>query len=261
MNLTILDWTIIGPAFLAGILVISTHVPLGQEVLKRGIIFIDLAIAQVAGLGVIAADTIIGETEGFMVQMAAVTAALLAAALLNWTEKHWLKHQEAIIGTLFILAATASILLLAGNPHGGEYLKDLLVGQILWSTWESLLPTAILYGVLLGIWFTTRDKTGRIVFYVTFSFAVTASVQLVGIYLVFASLIIPALSTIRLQDHKRLWVGYALGVASYLTGILLSALLDQPTGAIIVWSMAMLGILTGHLIKLITNQGPTSAHT
>ena len=229
----------------------STHMPLGQEVLKRGIIFIDLAIAQVAGLGVIAADTFIGETEGFTVQIAAVTAALLAAAGLNWTEKRWPQFQEPLIGTLFVLAATGSILLLTENPHGGEYLKNLLVGQILWTTWSSLIPTAILYAVLLIIWFSTYNNIGNMIFYITFSFAVTASVQLVGVYLVFASLIIPALTTVRLQGNKRLWVGYLLGALSYFTGIVLSAVLDLPTGAMIVWTMAMMGIITGYIIKLV----------
>jgi len=129
----ILDWTIIGPALAAGLLILSTHVPLGQEVLKRGIIFIDLAIAQVAGLGVIAAHGMNWDPSGLEVQLVAVSAALVAALGLNWSEKRWPRIQEPLIGILFILAATGGILLLAGNPHGSEHLKELLVGQILWS--------------------------------------------------------------------------------------------------------------------------------
>src|SRR5210317_2349484 len=147
-----LDWSIIGPAFAAGLIVLSTHVPLGQEVLRRGIIFIDLAIAQVAGLGVIAAYALDWDPEGVQVQIAAVTAALLAAAGLNWTEKRWPKIQESIIGVLFILAATGGILLLTGNPHGSEHLKELLVGQILWQTWSSLIPIAVLSTIVLVAW-------------------------------------------------------------------------------------------------------------
>jgi zinc/manganese transport system permease protein len=134
MNWELLDWTIVGPALAAGLIILSTHVPLGHEVLKRGIIFIDLALAQIAGLGVIAAHSMDWEQDGFEVQIAAVSAALLAAVGLNWTEKRWPKKQEPLIGILFILAATGGILLLAGNPHGSEHLKELLVGQILWST-------------------------------------------------------------------------------------------------------------------------------
>ena len=118
--------------FVAGLLVLATHVPLGTQVLARGIVFIDLAIAQIAGLGVIAADALGFEPQGWAVQVAALAAALLGALLLTWTEKRWPDVQEALIGVLFVLAASAGMLLLANNPHGGEHLKDLLVGQILW---------------------------------------------------------------------------------------------------------------------------------
>lgn len=253
MSWDLLDWSIVGPALLAGILVLSTHVPLGQVVLKRGIIFIDLAIAQIAALGVIAADTIGWEENVYAVQIAAVGAALIAATLLNWTEKRWPETQEALIGTLFVLAATGSILLLAENPHGGDYLKDLLVGQILWTTWDTLIPIAVLYSVLLVVWFGAREKIGDAGFYITFAFAVTAAVQVVGVYLVFASLILPALATRRLHGKVRLLSGYAVGVLSYLAGIVLSALFDLPTGAVTVWTMATIalaaGFAIGHVVK------------
>lgn len=249
MNWELVDWSIIGPALAAGLLVLSTHVPLGQEVLKRGIIFIDLAIAQVAALGVIAADGLGGNEHGWKVQAAAVTAALLAAAGLNWTEKRWPRQQEALIGILFILAATGGILLLANNPHGGEHLQDLLVGQILWSTWSSLLPVAVLYVILLAIWLPFRERIGPLGFYVTFAFAVTASVQVVGVYLVFASLIIPALATLPMQGPNRVLTGYALGGISYFIGICLSALFDLPTGAVIVWTMACCAVLAGFILS------------
>jgi len=90
----LLDWSIVGPALVAGLIVLSTHVPLGQEVLKRGIIFIDLAIAQVAGLGVIAAYAMEWDPQGIQVQIAAVGAALIAAIGLHWTEKRRPAIQE-----------------------------------------------------------------------------------------------------------------------------------------------------------------------
>jgi zinc/manganese transport system permease protein len=248
VNWELLDWLIIGPAIVAGLLVLSTHVPLGQVVLKRGIIFIDLAVAQVAALGVIAAGAMGLEENVYAVQVAAVGAALLAAAGLNWTEKHWPGIQEALIGTLFVLAATGSILLLAENPHGGEYLKDILVGQILWTTWHMLIPIAILYVVLLAVWFTSSEKIGRAGFYITFAFAITAAVQIVGVYLVFASLILPALATRRLLGRNRLMAGYGVGGLSFIVGIALSALLDLPTGAVVVWTMAVVAVLASYLI-------------
>ena len=240
-----LNWSILGPALFAGFLVLSTHVPLGQEVLKRGIIFIDLAIAQIAGLGVLAAGVMGWEEHLWAVQISAVTAALLASAGLSWTEKRWPESQEPLIGILFVLAATGSILLLAGNPHGAQHMKDLLVGQILWSTWTSLVHMTLLYAVLLTVWFKWHKQIGHKGFYVIFAFAVTASVQFVGVYLVFASLIIPALATQRLHGTQRLVTGYLLGALAFIAGIVLSALFDLPTGAVIVWTMAMLAIIAG----------------
>jgi zinc/manganese transport system permease protein len=245
----LIDWTIVGPALVAGIIVLSTHVPLGQVVLERGIIFIDLAIAQVAGLGVIAAHTMDWDPDGFEVQIAAVSAALIVAVGLHWTEKRWLKIQEPLIGILFILAATGGILLLAGNPHGSEHLKELLVGQILWQTWSSLLPIAALYALVLIVWFVMHPRSGALTFYLAFAVTVTASVQIVGIYLVFASLIIPALATTGIRRGNRLVAGYLIGVLSYFIGIVLSALLDLPTGAVIVWSMAVVALLIGFIIS------------
>ena len=241
----LLDWSILAPAMVTGMLVLSTHVPLGQEVLKRGIIFIDLAIAQIAGLGVLLAGVMGFEDNMLAVQISAVSAALLASSVLHWTEKRWPQSQEALIGSLFVLAATGSILLLAGNPHGAEHLKDLLVGQILWVTWDMLVPIALLYAVLLIAWFRWHGRFGRKGFYIVFAFAVTASVQLVGVYLVFSSLILPALATRRLSGRSRIWTGYLLGACAFLTGVVLSALFDLPTGAVVVWTMAMLGLIFG----------------
>lgn len=244
-----MDWSIIGPAVVAGLVVLSTHVPLGQEVLKRGIIFIDLAIAQVAALGVIAAHAMDWDPNGVEVQIAAVSAALLAALGLNWTEKRWPRIQEPLIGILFILAATGGILLLSGNPHGSEHLKELLVGQILWTTWSSLLPISILYAVVLAIWFTLQPRFGALVFYLAFAVVVTASVQIVGIYLVFASLIIPALATTGIRRGNRLMAGYLIGGISFLLGIVLSFVFDLPTGAVVVWCMALVAVCVGFFIS------------
>jgi zinc/manganese transport system permease protein len=243
MNFDSLDISILGPAFVAGLLVLSTHVPLGQEVLRRGIIFIDLAIAQIAGLGIIAADSFGWETDGWEVQLVAITAALLGAGLLNQVEKRLPDIEEALIGVLFVLAATGGILLLANNPHGGEHLKDLLVGQILWVSYDQLWPVALLYAVVLAAWFGMRIKQRRLGFYSLFAITVTASVQLVGVYLVFASLIVPALATRLLPDKQRLWLGYVIGLLGYGLGLALSALFDLPSGAIVAWMLAVTAVL------------------
>ena len=242
MNLDTLNLTILGSAFLAGLLVLATHVPMGQQVLQRGIVFIDLAIAQIAALGVITADALGWEPQGAAVQGAAFCAALLGALLLTWTEKRWPEVQEALIGGLFVLAASAGIILLANNPHGGEHLKDLLVGQILWVSTAQLILAVFLTTLILGLWFGFRERLGRTGFYVMFALAVTTSVQLVGVYLVFSSLIMPALAVQKWPQHKRLAGGYMIGGIAYAAGLALSAIFDLPSGAVIVWCLAATGL-------------------
>ena len=243
LNWSALDWSILGPALLAGLLVLLTHVPLGMQVLERGIVFIDLAIAQIAGLGVIAADALGLPEGGVAVQAAALSAALIGAALLTWTERRAAAQQEALIGVMFILAACAGILVLSGNPHGGEHLKDLLVGQILWVNatqlyWLTGLSAALLLVMGSGV----MRRAGRFGFYAVFALAVTASVQLVGVYLVFSSLIIPALATRRFTGMRRRVIAYAIGAVGYALGLALSALFDLPSGAVIVWALAACGL-------------------
>lgn len=169
MNWHAIDLSILGPALVAGILVLSTHVPMGREVLKRGIIFVDLAVAQLAGLGVIVASTLGWEIHGYAAQAAAFGAAIAGAVLLTWVERNLQSVQEAIIGVMFVLAATASMLLLANNPRGGDELKDLLVGQILWVDMGSLVPAIVLSVLVLIAWFFMRDRIQRVGFYLLFS--------------------------------------------------------------------------------------------
>jgi zinc/manganese transport system permease protein len=242
MSLSSVDLVIIGPALVAGLVVLATHVPMGMQVLRRGIVFIDLAIAQIAGLGVIAADALGLEPQGWGVQVSALSAALAGALVLTWTERLWPEVQEALIGVLFVLAASAGLLLLANNPHGGEHLKDLLVGQILWVSYPQLLPAALLTALILGLWLGPGRRMGAAAFYLLFAGAVTVSVQLVGIYLVFSSLIVPALACRHYPPGLRLYMGYGLGVAGYAMGLLLSALYDLPSGAVIVLSLVLLAI-------------------
>ena len=244
------ELSILAPALTVGLLVLATHVALGQMVLSRGIIFIDLAIAQVAGLGVIAADTMGWEPHGWRVQAAAVVAALLVAVILHWTSKRWEEIQEALIGIAFILAATGGILILSGNPHGSEHLKELLVGQILWVTYAQLLPIALLTLLCLLTWFLFPLRMQGIGFYAMFALVITASVQLVGVYLVFASLIVPALATRHISGRNRRYMwGYFIGTAGYLSGLVASILWDLPPGALIVWGLAVFAVAFSWLVS------------
>jgi zinc/manganese transport system permease protein len=249
VNWQALDAAILLPALLAGLLVLATHVPLGRQVLARGIIFIDLAVAQIAGLGVIAAHTLGLHPEGLAVQAAAFGAALLGAGLLYLGERRWPQLQEALIGSVFVLAASAAVLLLAGDPRGGEHLQELLAGQVLWVTRADLLPVALLSALVLAAWFGLGARRSSLAFYGLFAVAVTASVQLVGVYLVFASLILPALGSRGYARGAGLAVGYGIGVGGYGLGLAGSALFDLPAGPAITWALALCALVGALLTR------------
>lgn len=242
MSAATVDVSIVWPALIAGLLVTATHVPLGIQVLDRGIVFIDLAVAQIAGLGVIFADWLGWAPQGWAVQAAALAAALSGALLLTITDKLWPDVQEAVIGVTFVLAANLAILLLASNPRGAEHLKDLLIGQILWVNPARLPMEALIYATILAIWFSLGERIGRIGFYALFACAVTVSVQLVGLYLVFTTLIVPALATRRLRRY-RVAACYVLGAVGYSAGLGVSLVSDLPPGPLIVATMTLLGFV------------------
>ena len=241
-----LELDIIGVPLLAGLLVVSTHIPLGREVLRRGIIFIDLAVAQIAGLGVIAALAFGWDVGGWQAQVVAAGSALLGATLIRSFEHFWPEIQEALIGITFVLAATGGLLLLAGNPHGAEHLSELLAGQLLWVDVDQLIAIAMAYLPVLLIWYWLGP--GRLRFYLLFAVTVTASVQLVGVYLVFSSLIIPAVAIRRLQGIAAIATGYGLGTVAFAGGLLCSLWFDWPAGPTVVWMLALLGSVLGIVI-------------
>ena len=249
LNFSALDPSLLLPPLIAGLLVLATHVPLGRRVLARGIIFLDLAIAQIAVLGVIAAHAFDLAAEGWPTQLAAAAAALAGAALLAVCERRWPEIQEALIGSAFVVAASLGVLLLAGDPHGGEHLSELLTGQILWVGTPQIMQIALLYAALIAFWWVRGTRLGSLGFYLIFALAITASVQLVGVYLVFASLILPALAVRGWSPRAGLVVGWTIGALAYAGGLAASALFDLPTGPAIVIALAVLALLGGTLLR------------
>jgi zinc/manganese transport system permease protein len=132
---------------------------------------------------------------------------------------------------------------LANNPHGGEHLKDLLVGQILWVSPAQLWTAAIASSGLLAVIAWRGERLTGLAFYAVFALAITITVQLIGVYLVFTSLIVPALATTGMHGRWRWAVAYSIGATGYVTGLVLSAVLDLPSGAMIVWTLALSGLL------------------
>lgn len=240
------DWSLMGAPLVAGLLVASTHVVLGRRVLERGIIFIDISIAQVAALGSVLAATwglAPEEGGGWQGQVAAGVAALVASGLLAWTERRLRFVQEALIGSLYVVAASVALLVLASNPHGAEHMQELLAGQILWVGFGQVWPVAVLYALVLATWFLWAHRLPA-AFYFLFAFTVMASVQLVGVYLVFATLILPALGAHGLHERAGLLVGWAIGALGYALGLWLSVPLDVPAGPLVVCALAALALLT-----------------
>ncbi len=236
--------SILLPAFAAGILVLSTHVVLGRQVLKRGIIFIDLAIAQVAALGaiVVRMDHDLSELAYAYVWMPALFA-LAGAGIIAWLAKFMKDELEAMIGCFYVLSAVSAMLLLSNDPHGAELLKQLMSGQILWVSWQQLLLPAVAYSAILALIFTKPKVLNGTYFYLLFALVITLSVELVGVYLVFSTLILPALAINKLKSNKALFWAYGVGLVGYLFGLMLSASLDLPSGATIVATLAIIATL------------------
>lgn len=239
---------IVLPAATAGLMIAVIHGPLGIEVLRRGIIFIDLAIAQIAGLCVVLVKLWLHEPSWTLTQLAAGLAALLAAALFRWVEKALPHEQEAIIGSSFILAASAVLLALANHPQGGEEIQHILSGQMLFISWAEILAFLPLYVAATTLWFCFPRIRSGLGFFALFALVVTASVQLVGVYVVFASLILPALAVNRSTGPGEK-VAVMIGSIAVVASIALSVASDLPTGPILVFSLA----LTATVFRLTQN--------
>jgi zinc/manganese transport system permease protein len=241
---------ITGPALVAGLMIALTHAPLGLEVLKRGIIFMDLAIAQIAGLGLVAAKTLMPEPAWWIPQGIALACALLAGLFFRLVERKAPGQQEALIGCSFVLAACLALLLLADHPHGGEEIQHLLSGQILFVAWADIVAHAPVYAGILALWFLTPALRKGLGFYLLFAIAITSSVQLAGIYIVFASLILPALAAV--NSRNPLVPAWACGIVAVISGIFLSVILDAPAGPLLViaYVCASALILGGRFIRI-----------
>ena len=236
------------PAFAAGLLVTVIHAPLGIEVLRRNIVFIDLATAQVVGLAIIVLGMWIEDPPWLTRQSASLGAGVAIALFFRWIERRSPAEQEAVIGSCFIVAASAAILALADDPHGGEELQHVLAGQILFVSWGDIASFLPIYGLVAALWITrpgVRSGTG---FFVLFALAITASVQLVGVYVVFASLILPALAS---RSGTRFILRRALvsGAVAVVGATFVSAAADLPAGPFLVVCFAVSAAATRLLCR------------
>lgn len=242
------------PAILACILLTGIHTYLGHHVVARGVIFVDLALAQIAALGMTIAFLMGHEPESEITYFFALGFTFLGALFFARFREEKIP-EEALIGVSFAVASSVVLLLADILPHGSEHIKYLLNGNILWVTYPQLIKTGIIYAVLGGVHFAVRRKmllvsTDRpraraqglklwawdLFFYATFGMVITSSVQIAGILLVFTFLVVPNLCSLLFCNtlRSRMVLGWTLGVATSLAGVFLSYQWDTPTGAMVV---------------------------
>ncbi len=238
--------------FIAGLILTGIHAYLGVHVVERGVIFVDLSLAQIAALGTTAAVLAGYDLHDHHTYFWSLGFTIVGAAVFAVTRSHGKTRipQEAIIGIVYAVSAAASILAMSKAPEGTEHLKDMLVGNILTVSWFTVLEVAILYSLVGAFHFVFRKKFLAIslgqeipnvrwwdfLFYVSFGFVVTSSVAIAGVLLVFSYLIVPSVAAMLFSQTitGRLAIGWTMGAVVSATGVLLSFQLDLPTGATIV---------------------------
>ncbi len=246
--------------FVMCLILAGIHCYLGLHVLARGVIFVDLSLAQVAGFGATLALLLGFEHHSGETYFVSLACTFIAAALFAWARRYEkLFSQEAIIGIVYALASAAVVLVVDRVAHGAEHIKDLLVGQVLWVTWHDVFKTAMIYGVVSIIHYIFRRQllavsmgdhrpgSGKwdFLFYALFGVVITSSVSLAGVLQVFAYLIVPAVvgHLFFKSIRAKLLFGWALGFALSFFGMLMSYIWDMPSGALIVVCFTSVPIL------------------
>jgi len=233
------DAAILLPAFIAGSLILATHIPLGVEVLKRKIVFIDLAIAQIASLGMIL-PLMFGRDDWlhgspWALQAFTLMFALFGAFLIEKLRLVFKDYQEALVGTIYVISFSAAVLIASGNVHGAEHLSRVVDGQLLWATYQqSAILVAVTVSLFGLLWLKPNILSGR-AFYYLMAAIVVISVQMVGVYMVFAALIIPALFNTKL--HYSLMSLVVISSVTLAMGLVLSLNTDLPTSPLIICSL------------------------
>jgi zinc/manganese transport system permease protein len=266
--LSILFWPALACLVLTGI-----HAYLGLHVVERGVIFVDLSLAQVASLGTTIAALMGFEIHSTQAYWMSLGFTVVGAGIFAMTRSHKSKvPQEAIIGIVYAVCAAAAVLIMDRLPEGAEHIKYILVGNLLAVTPHEVIKMAVLYS-LVGVlhWFwrkpflaisTNHDEafeTGYKVrfwdflFYATFGIVVTSSVAIAGVLLVFSFLIVPSVTAMLFSERvgPRLAIGWIMGAAVSLVGMFASYKLDAPTGATVVCVFGLSLVLLSSLRRIL----------
>jgi zinc/manganese transport system permease protein len=274
MDLDILRF--LAAPFAASLILTGIHAYLGVHVVERGVIFVDLSLAQIAALGATIAILLPfteGDPHGPWTYWISLAFTFIGAAVFSTIRvKRARIPQEAIIGISYAVASAASILAMSKATSESEHLKDMLVGNILAVSWPEVLKTAVLYGAVGAFHYVFRHRFLAIsmshakaeaegmnvrlwdfLFYASFGFVVTSSVSIAGVLLVFCYLIVPSVAAMLYADRigPRLAIGWTMGTIVSALGIYLSVKLDLPTGATMVCTFGAVLILMALVRPLI----------
>jgi zinc/manganese transport system permease protein len=251
--------------FIASLILTGIHAYLGVHVVERGVIFVDLSLAQIAALGTTIAVLYGIEPHGTAAYVVSLIFTFIGAALFSTIRgRHVRIPQEAIIGICYAVASAAAILAMSKSVEQTEHLKEMLVGNILTVSWFEVAKTAALYGAIGLFHYVYRKKFLAIsmdavkaeadgintrlwdfLFYASFGFVVTSSVAIAGVLLVFCYLIVPSVGAMLFSAKigTRLAIGWTMGTLVSAIGVYLSLKIDLPTGATIVCTFALVLIL------------------
>jgi zinc/manganese transport system permease protein len=263
--------------FLMCLVLTGIHAYLGFHVIAREVVFVDIALAQIAALGATAAFLFgfdLETWESYACGLAFTILGALVLALTRSRERH--VSQEAVIGVVYAVSSAAAVLLADRSPHGAEHLRGMLVGSILSVGSAEVFKVAILYSIIgLFHWLCRKPfflistdlgaayrdgwhvRWWDFLFYASFGVVVTSSVRIAGVLLVFSYLIVPALAAIVVGGpmRSRLIVGWAFGTVVSVVAMLASAVLDLPTGATVVCAFGLILLGLGLYAKLAGRTG------
>jgi len=265
------------PPFVACLVIASLHAYLGLHVIAREVIFVDLALAQMAALGGTVAILVGVDHESTAALVYALVFTTVGAGIfsLTRTSQNGRIPQEAIIGIVYVVASAAAILVADRVPHGGEAIKEILVGNLLWVTWPTIARLAAIYAIIGIIQFVLRKRFLTIslephkaseggwsikwwdfLFYLLFGVVITFSVPIVGVLLVFSFLVVPAVvAFLFTRDPTKLTVvAWLAGLVASAVGLGVSFRFDLPTGPLIVCAFGALLVTAWAVRRLAPGQ-------